>query len=57
MNEETVAEGAFQIYRRFIRVADEVVARTRFARLKPDRRAEWEADARAVLRIAEIHSS
>lgn len=57
MSEETVIEGAFQLYRRFIRERDEARARARFARLKPARLDEWLADARAVLRVAEIHGA
>lgn len=48
---DPVPEAAFQIYRRFIREPDEARARHRFARLKPERREEWEGDAKAAFRV------
>lgn len=48
---ELIGEAAFQIYWRFCREPNEARARSRFARLKPERRDEWEADAKAAFRV------
>lgn len=57
MSPETIAEAAFQIYWRFIREPDQIKARMRFNRLTDRAREEWEGDAKAALRISEIHNS